>query len=69
MRSARLHIMSSLKDKVPLNSKKIINKAEVYSKTYERTYADKTFEPTIGYNMSKKRDGATLYGTKMDLIQ
>ena len=46
-----------LKDKVPLNSKKIINKAEVYSKTYKRTYADKTFEPTIGYNMSKKRDG------------
>ena len=44
-----------LKDKVPLNGKNIRNKADVYSRTYKRTYAEKTFTPTIGYNMWKKR--------------
>lgn len=44
-----------LKDKVPLNGKNIRNKADVYSRTYKRTYAEKTFVPTIGYNMWKKR--------------
>lgn len=44
-----------LKDKVPLNGKNIKNKADVYSRTYKRTYAEKTFVPTIGYNMWKTR--------------
>ena len=34
-----------LKDKVPLNGKNIKNKADVYSRTYKRTYAEKTFVP------------------------
>lgn len=44
-----------LKDKVPLNGKNIKNEADVYSRTYKRTYAEKTFIPTVGYNMWKKR--------------
>ena len=46
-----------LKDKVPLNGKNIKNKADVYSRTYKRAYAEKTFVPTIGYNMWKNQVG------------
>lgn len=46
-----------LKDKVPLNGKNIQNKADVYSKIYKRVSDEKTFVPTIGYNMWKKREG------------
>ena len=46
-----------LKDKVYLNGKNITNKADVYSRTYKRAYAEKTFVPTIGYNMWKEQVG------------
>lgn len=45
-----------LKDKEPLNGKEIKNKADVYSKAYERAYHEASFTPKIGYDMSKSHE-------------
>ena len=46
-----------LKDNVGLHGKEIKNKADVYSKTYERAYHEASFIPKIDYDMSKSQDG------------
>lgn len=46
-----------LKDNVGLDGKEIKNKADVYSKTYERAYHEASFTPKIDYAMSKSQDG------------
>ena len=46
-----------LKDDVNLKQKEIKNKADVYSKTYERAYDDTSFTPKIDYDMSKSQEG------------
>ena len=45
-----------LKDNVGLDGKEIKNKADVYSKIYERAYHEASFTPKIDYDMSKKHD-------------
>ena len=46
-----------LKDDVNLKNKEIKNKADVYSKTYKRTYHEASFTPKIDYDMSKSQEG------------
>ena len=46
-----------LKDNVGLHGKEIKNKADVYSKTYERAYHQISFTPKIDYDMSKSQEG------------
>lgn len=46
-----------LKDNVGLDGKEIKNKANVYSKIYERAYHEASFTPKIDYDMSKSQDG------------
>ena len=46
-----------LKDNVGLDGKEIKNKADVYSKTYERAYHEASFTPKIDYTMPKSHDG------------
>ena len=46
-----------LRDNVGLDGKKIKNKADVYSKTYERAYHEASFTPKIDYDMSKSQEG------------
>lgn len=46
-----------LKDNVGLDGKEIKNKADVYSKTYERAYDNASFTPKIKYEMPKSHDG------------
>ena len=46
-----------LKDNVGLDGKEIKNKADVYSKTYERAYHEASFTPKIDYDMSKSQEG------------
>ncbi len=45
-----------LKDNVGLNNKEIKNKADVYSKGYERVYDDASFTPKIDYTMPKSHE-------------
>lgn len=45
-----------LKDNVGLDGKEIKNKADVYSKIYDRAYHEASFIPKIDYDMSKKHD-------------
>ena len=47
-----------LKDNVNLKNKEIKNKADVYSKNYEKAYDNTSFTPKIDYAMSKAQDGA-----------
>lgn len=46
-----------LKDNVGLDGKEIKNKADVYSKTYDRAYHEASFTPKIKYTMPKSHDG------------
>ena len=46
-----------LKDNVGLDGKEIKNKADVYSKTYERAYHETSFTPKIDYTMPKSHNG------------
>ena len=46
-----------LRDNVGLDGKEIKNKADVYSKTYERAYHEASFTPKIDYDMSKSQEG------------
>ena len=46
-----------LKDNVGLNGNEIKNKADVFSKTYEKAYHEASFTPKIDYDMSKSQDG------------
>ena len=46
-----------LKDDVGLNGNEIKNKADVYSKTYERAYYEASFTPKINYTMPKSHNG------------
>lgn len=46
-----------LKDNVGLDGKEIKNKADVYSKTYERAYHEASFTPKIDYTMPKSHNG------------
>lgn len=45
-----------LKDDVGLNGNEIKNKANVYSKAYERAYHEASFTPKIDYTMPKSHD-------------
>lgn len=45
-----------LKDNVGLNGNEIKNKADVYSKDYERVYDDASFTPKIDYTMPKSHE-------------
>lgn len=45
-----------LKDDVGLDGKEIKNKADVYSKTYERAYKEASFTPKINYTMPKSHN-------------
>lgn len=45
-----------LKDDVGLNGNEIKNKADVYSKDYERVYDDASFTPKIDYTMPKSHE-------------
>lgn len=47
-----------LKDNVGLDGKEIKNKANVYSKIYERAYHEASFTPKIKYTMPKSHDGS-----------
>ena len=46
-----------LKDNVGLDGKEIKNKADVYSKTYDRAYHEASFTPKIAYTMPKSHEG------------
>ena len=52
-----------LKDDVGLDGKEIKNKADVYSKTYKRTYHEASFTPKIKYTMPKSHDGNIVRNT------
>ena len=46
-----------LKDDVGLDGKEIKNKADVYSKTYDRAHHEASFTPKINYTMPKSHNG------------
>lgn len=53
-----------LKDNVALNGNEIKNKADVYSKTYQRAYGEAFFIPKIAYEMTKDQVGNTVRDKK-----
>ena len=57
-----------LKDDVGLNGNEIKNKADVYSKAYERAYHEASFTPKIDYTMPKSHE-KILFGTVKEIIK